>query len=109
MAAPGRVCVCVDALGLCCRGLGLGSQRVGTMSSCEPVSSSSAGPTIEWLEPQLPELLNNGGGLAGFPPGGQVDLEGSRLDLTSTESCSFSGVRLGAGGDTGPAAGRQPL
>ncbi|XP_067116871.1 oxysterol-binding protein-related protein 11-like [Osmerus mordax] len=54
-------------------------------------ASSLGGPTIEWLEPQLPELLNNGGGMSGSPPGDQADLEGSRLDLTSTESCSFSG------------------
>lgn len=53
-------------------------------------SSALGGPTIEWLEPKLPELLNNGGSLAGFPMEGTA-LEGSRLELTSTESCNFSG------------------
>ncbi|KAM4601630.1 oxysterol-binding protein-related protein 11 [Polymixia lowei] len=53
--------------------------------------SSLGGPTIEWLEPKLPDILKNGSGsLASFNTG-EGPLEGSRLELSSPESCSFSG------------------
>jgi len=51
-------------------------------------SPSTAGPTIEWLEPKLPDILKNGSGSLGEDP-----LEGGGLELSSPESCSFSGVR----------------
>lgn len=52
-----------------------------------------AGPTIEWLEPKLPDILKNGSSsLGSFTTEGGA-LEGSRLELSSPESCSFSGVR----------------
>ena len=67
-----------------------------TMSTTEPAtvhSPSSAGPTIEWLEPKLPDILKNGSSSLGSFAAGDVTLEGSRLELSSPESCSFSGVR----------------
>ncbi|CAL1597835.1 unnamed protein product [Knipowitschia caucasica] len=45
-----------------------------------------AGPTIEWLEPKLPELLKNGGGF----PQGEGPLEGPRLELSTPDSSCFS-------------------
>lgn len=68
------------------------------MTTSDPAASrspSSTGPTIEWLEPKLPDILKNGSGsLGSFAPGGGP-LEGSGLELSSPESCSFSGVRPG--------------
>lgn len=65
------------------------------MSTSEPATVHSrpmAGPTIEWLEPKLPNILKNGGGSMGsFTT--EEPLEGSRLELSTPESCSFSGVR----------------
>lgn len=52
-----------------------------------------AGPTIEWLEPKLPDLLKNGGSSLGSLAAGEGPLEGGRLELSSSESCSFSRVR----------------
>lgn len=52
-----------------------------------------AGPTIEWLEPKLPDILKNGSSSLGSYTTGEGALEGSRLELSSPESCSFSGVR----------------
>lgn len=52
-----------------------------------------AGPTIEWLEPKLPDILKNGSSSLGSFTTGEGPLEGSRLELSSPESCSFSGVR----------------
>ncbi|XP_056157176.1 oxysterol-binding protein-related protein 11-like isoform X2 [Lampris incognitus] len=52
---------------------------------------SFGGPTIEWLEPKLPDILKNGSSsLASFATG-ESPLEGSRLELSTPESCSFSG------------------
>ncbi|XP_017282407.1 oxysterol-binding protein-related protein 11 isoform X2 [Kryptolebias marmoratus] len=50
------------------------------------------GPTIEWLEPKLPDLLKNGSGsLGSFTTGGEGPLEGEQLELSTPESGSFSG------------------
>ncbi|XP_011604563.2 oxysterol-binding protein-related protein 11 [Takifugu rubripes] len=53
--------------------------------------SSLGGPTIEWLEPKLPDLLKNGSGSLGSFTTDEGALEGTRLDLNSTEFSSFSG------------------
>lgn len=52
-----------------------------------------AGPTIEWLEPKLPDLLKNGSGSLGSFTTDEGALEVNRLELNSTEFSSFSGVR----------------
>lgn len=52
---------------------------------------SLGGPTIEWLEPKLPDILKNGSSSLGSFTTGEGLLEGSRLELSSPESCSFSG------------------
>uniref|UniRef100_A0A3P9HE88 Oxysterol-binding protein n=1 Tax=Oryzias latipes TaxID=8090 RepID=A0A3P9HE88_ORYLA len=53
--------------------------------------SSLGGPTIEWLEPKVPDILKNGSSsLSSFAPG-EGPLEGAALELNSPESCSFSG------------------
>uniref|UniRef100_A0A8C4IWA2 Oxysterol-binding protein n=1 Tax=Dicentrarchus labrax TaxID=13489 RepID=A0A8C4IWA2_DICLA len=52
---------------------------------------SLGGPTIEWLEPKLPDILKNGSSSLGSFTTGEGALEGSRLELSSPESCSFSG------------------
>lgn len=49
------------------------------------------GPTIEWLEPKLPDILKNGGPLDSFSTEGGL-LEGGLLELSASEPCSFSGV-----------------
>lgn len=70
------------------------------MSASEPApvhSLSTAGPTIEWLEPKLPDILKNGGSSLGSFATGEGPLEGSRLELSSPESCNFFGVRSGDG------------
>ncbi|KAJ3584355.1 hypothetical protein NHX12_014850 [Muraenolepis orangiensis] len=55
--------------------------------------SALAGPNVEWLEPKMADLLKNGGGgsLGGFSTGGDGLQEEGRLELSSPESCSFSG------------------
>ncbi|XP_071016082.1 oxysterol-binding protein-related protein 11-like isoform X1 [Oncorhynchus clarkii lewisi] len=57
--------------------------------------SSLGGPTIEWLEPKLPDILKNGGPLDSFSTeGGLLEgglLERGLLELSATEPCSFSG------------------
>ena len=65
------------------------------MSTSEPATerSLSTGPTIEWLEPKLPDLLKNGSSSMGSFTAGEGQLEGSGLELSSPDSCSFSGVR----------------
>uniref|UniRef100_I3K6Z8 Oxysterol-binding protein n=1 Tax=Oreochromis niloticus TaxID=8128 RepID=I3K6Z8_ORENI len=55
--------------------------------------SSLGGPTIEWLEPKLPDILKNGSSSLGSFATGEGPLEGNRLELSSPESCNFSGVR----------------
>ncbi|KAM3857214.1 oxysterol-binding protein-related protein 11-like [Diretmus argenteus] len=52
---------------------------------------SMAGPTIEWLEPKLPDILKNGSSSLTSFVTGEGQLEGSRLELSTPESCSFSG------------------
>ncbi|XP_076008544.1 oxysterol-binding protein-related protein 11-like [Genypterus blacodes] len=53
--------------------------------------SALGGPTIEWLEPKLPDILKNGSSpLDSFDPG-EVPLEGGRLELSTPESSTFSG------------------
>uniref|UniRef100_A0A8D3ADE9 Oxysterol-binding protein n=1 Tax=Scophthalmus maximus TaxID=52904 RepID=A0A8D3ADE9_SCOMX len=52
---------------------------------------SLGGPTIEWLEPKLPDILKNGSSSLGSFATGEGPLEGSCLELSSPESCSFSG------------------
>uniref|UniRef100_A0A8C2WQT8 Oxysterol-binding protein n=1 Tax=Cyclopterus lumpus TaxID=8103 RepID=A0A8C2WQT8_CYCLU len=52
---------------------------------------SLGGPTIEWLEPKLPDILKNGSGSLGSFATGEGPLEGGGLELSSPESCSFSG------------------
>lgn len=66
------------------------------MSASEPAAlctSSTPGPTIEWLEPKLPDILKNGSSSLGSFTAGEGLLEGGQLELSSPESCSFSGVR----------------
>ncbi|CAG5934037.1 unnamed protein product [Menidia menidia] len=53
--------------------------------------SSLGGPTIEWLEPKVPDLLKNGSSSLGSFAAGEGPLDGGRLELSSPESCSFSG------------------
>ncbi|XP_028994609.1 oxysterol-binding protein-related protein 11-like [Betta splendens] len=53
--------------------------------------SSLGGPTIEWLEPKLPDILKNGSSSLGSFPAGDGPLEGSQLDLSIPEPCNFSG------------------
>lgn len=53
--------------------------------------SSLGGPTIEWLEPKLPDILKNGSSSLGSFATGEGPLEGNRLELSSPESCNFSG------------------
>ncbi|KAJ8003539.1 hypothetical protein DPEC_G00149400 [Dallia pectoralis] len=54
--------------------------------------SSLGGPTIEWLEPKLPDLLKNGGPLDGFGTSGEGGpSETSLLELSATETNSYSG------------------
>uniref|UniRef100_A0AAY5KRI2 Oxysterol-binding protein n=1 Tax=Esox lucius TaxID=8010 RepID=A0AAY5KRI2_ESOLU len=54
--------------------------------------SSLGGPTIEWLEPKLPDLLKNGGPRGGFSTGREGGpSESSLLELSATETNSFSG------------------
>uniref|UniRef100_A0A1A7X6Q4 Oxysterol-binding protein n=1 Tax=Iconisemion striatum TaxID=60296 RepID=A0A1A7X6Q4_9TELE len=54
-------------------------------------SSLGAGPTIEWLEPKLPDILKNGSSSLGSFTTEEGQLEGGRLELSSPESCNFSG------------------
>ncbi|XP_037552225.1 oxysterol-binding protein-related protein 11 [Nematolebias whitei] len=50
------------------------------------------GPTIEWLEPKVPDILKNGSSsLGSFTTGGEGPLEGGQLELSTPESCSLSG------------------
>ncbi|XP_067358871.1 oxysterol-binding protein-related protein 11-like isoform X4 [Channa argus] len=56
-------------------------------------SSLGAGPTIEWLEPKLPDILKNGSSSLGNFATEEGLLQGSQLELSSPESCSFSGER----------------
>ncbi|XP_008287813.1 oxysterol-binding protein-related protein 11 isoform X2 [Stegastes partitus] len=60
---------------------------------------SLGGPTIEWLEPKLPDILKNGSSSLGSFTTGEGALEGSRLELSSPESCSFSGEQEDIDGD----------
>ncbi|KAM6893918.1 oxysterol-binding protein-related protein 11-like [Xenentodon cancila] len=53
--------------------------------------SSLGGPTIEWLGPKLPDLLKNGSSSLGSFAPGEGPLEGSCLQLSTPDSCSFSG------------------
>ncbi|CAF98210.1 unnamed protein product, partial [Tetraodon nigroviridis] len=52
---------------------------------------SLGGPTLEWLEPKLPDLLKNGSSSLGSLTTDEGALEGNRLELNSTEFSSFSG------------------
>ncbi|XP_034034570.1 oxysterol-binding protein-related protein 11-like [Thalassophryne amazonica] len=52
---------------------------------------SLGGPTFEWLEPKLPDILKNGSSSLGSFTTGEGPLEGSRLELSTSESCNFSG------------------
>lgn len=88
VVANGRPSVELQRVG----GLGREGGTV-TMSASEPAAVHSAGPTIEWLEPKLPDILKNGSSSLGSFTTGEGPLEGSRLELSSPESCSFSGVR----------------
>ncbi|XP_014007127.2 oxysterol-binding protein-related protein 11 isoform X1 [Salmo salar] len=54
---------------------------------------SLGGPTIEWLEPKLPDILKNGGPLDSFSTEGGL-LEGGLLELSASEPCSFSGEEI---------------
>uniref|UniRef100_A0A1A8JFC2 Oxysterol-binding protein n=1 Tax=Nothobranchius kuhntae TaxID=321403 RepID=A0A1A8JFC2_NOTKU len=54
-------------------------------------SSLGAAPTIEWLEPKLPDILKNGSSSLGSFTTEEGQLEGGRLELSSPESCNFSG------------------
>nr|XP_057907607.1 oxysterol-binding protein-related protein 11-like [Doryrhamphus excisus] len=49
--------------------------------------TSFGGSTIEWLEPKLPDILKNGSDSLGS----EGPLEDGRPELSSPESCSFSG------------------
>ncbi|CAL8285321.1 unnamed protein product [Gadus morhua 'NCC'] len=55
--------------------------------------SALAGPNVEWLEPKMADILKNGGSggsLGGFSTNDGLQGEG-RLELSTPESCSFSG------------------
>ncbi|XP_035983842.1 oxysterol-binding protein-related protein 11 isoform X3 [Fundulus heteroclitus] len=53
--------------------------------------ASLGGPTIEWLEPKVPDILKNGSSSLSDFTAGEAPLEGSRLELSVPESSSFSG------------------
>lgn len=64
------------------------------MSTSESDAVRSTGPTIEWLEPKVPDILKNGSSsLGSFTTGGEGPLEGGQPELSTPESCSLSGVR----------------
>ncbi|KAK1876523.1 Oxysterol-binding protein-related protein 11 [Dissostichus eleginoides] len=66
-------------------------QREGGIAPRVPLNlPPMAGPTIEWLEPKLPDILKNGSSLDSFTAG-EGQLEGGGLELSSPDSCSFSG------------------
>lgn len=48
------------------------------------------GPTIDWLEPKLPDILKNGSSSLGSFNTGEGPLEGARLELTCPESGNFA-------------------
>lgn len=63
----------------------------GDMSSFEQGSVCPAGPTIEWLEPKLPDALKNGGTLA------SITKDCSKMPDTAVEPaemdfCDIAGV-----------------
>uniref|UniRef100_A0A3Q3K5L9 Oxysterol-binding protein n=1 Tax=Monopterus albus TaxID=43700 RepID=A0A3Q3K5L9_MONAL len=51
-------------------------------------TGSLGGPTIEWLEPKLPDILKNSSSF----PAAEGPLERICVELSSPESCSFPGV-----------------
>ncbi|XP_062862095.1 oxysterol-binding protein-related protein 11 isoform X2 [Trichomycterus rosablanca] len=61
----------------------------GDMSSSEQGFVCPAGPTIEWLEPKLPEVLNNGGTLASIGDDGKT--RGEDSESAEMESCDIAG------------------
>ncbi|KAM9821096.1 oxysterol-binding protein-related protein 11-like [Neosynchiropus ocellatus] len=58
--------------------------------------SALGGPTIEWLEPKLPDILKNGSSSLGSFTTQEGTFEGNRLELSSPESCNFSGEDIEA-------------
>lgn len=48
------------------------------------------GPTIDWLEPKLPDILKNGSSSLGSFNTGEGPREGARLELTCPESGNFA-------------------
>ncbi|XP_038138034.1 oxysterol-binding protein-related protein 11-like isoform X2 [Cyprinodon tularosa] len=53
--------------------------------------ASLGGPTIEWLEPKVPDILKNGSSSLSDFTTGEAPPEGGRLELSPPESESFSG------------------
>ncbi|MED6259926.1 Oxysterol-binding protein- protein 11 [Ataeniobius toweri] len=53
--------------------------------------ASLGGPTIEWLEPKVPDILKNGSSSLSDFTTGEAPLEGGHLELSPPDSGSFSG------------------
>ncbi|MEQ2183960.1 hypothetical protein GOODEAATRI_003232 [Goodea atripinnis] len=52
--------------------------------------ASLGGPTIEWLEPKVPDILKNGSSSLSDFTTGEAPLEGGHLELSPPDSASFS-------------------
>lgn len=63
----------------------------GDMSSFEQGSVCPAGPTIEWLEPKLPDALKNGGTLAAITKDNSKT-QGMAVEPAEMDSCDIAGV-----------------
>lgn len=63
----------------------------GDMSSFEQGSVCPSGPTIEWLEPKLPDALKNGGTLASITKD-STKMQGTAVEPAEMDSCDIVGV-----------------
>lgn len=65
----------------------------GDMSSFEQGFVCPAGPTIEWLEPKLPDVLKNGGTLASITKDSSK-MQGTAVEPAEMDSCDLVGVMI---------------
>ena len=63
------------------------------MSASETSSMCPAGPTIEWLEPKLPDILKNGGSPLSSTKDDSSKSEGGAHENLEMDDCSAAGVR----------------
>lgn len=63
----------------------------GDMSSFEQDSVCPTGPTIEWLEPKLPDALKNGGTLATITKDSSKTQD-MAVEPAEMDSCDIAGV-----------------